>query len=1124
MSDYFGHQGGPIIISNHEMLSLQSTLYSHVCKRYKDKINSKSNNCIVEYIINYKGERNIITLVANKIKACRDTTENKSPKDIKVVANNLFLESINKDGTQKRSRTDGGGVNIVLNHKWTIDIDGEDSIDTCRHCIEWTYNLGSGTFDVVSANYRCNGVESSTFQQVDKSEVSNLSSASHLDKDAKKEFISNIPQEFIAGKSGNKITLTEEGDEILNIATLENSNFSFYAWFKQYCKDYGDNNPDKANRTIRLTAPSQLAVYCEYRDAFDVENSTAKPISLKEFYTAWNTSFSHVKINQFTGILGKCEDCAVIERHCLKKGDSFDNRRHATVLHAYHRGGYYGSSRAKYYSMIEEGRLNQSTMICLDVDIMDQAYFHFPFLGTQASMANTIDSGIIGVLEHHYGPHLYHFYDTIHKSSNLVCHVILDIIEKWKERNNGKYPTKIFLNIDGGGENANHVVLALLEHLVSKRIALEINYFRNPPGHTHGPLDGRFGNIKRAIRARGFIGTLDDLKNVLETEGLFMGTVSVTNLTAIMDYAAYFKPLTDPKFARMHKTELTQLVWWFQAVDVCDLFPSGVKVLYRAHAADQIIELKDREGSNPQTELSSKTGVDVLCTFVEWKPLARDQPYRNCDGMYILSKHPSQCNPEPVLKPLPFPDNFDPKNFKSVMSTISGYFKRDEDQCIISWWFKFFESAPKTKNVIDFCQRFLVPSPLPQAFCEEFIVERIAQTNFTWRNVELSAVNAEALVRADYLQFALNSVEWQFDSHQLWGQHYRPPRHTIFRNDRIRELHTDFKNWINGLQLEFKKAEVSSLYERQCLMSNQNATSYAFKNINTVTRLSLERHGHFYASFLTTFMDDDMVAAYTDIVQATSGSGTAISRYTRDNCQKQVLQSHIKEFIGGQQQTLSADIMNIFMDLFQLRDLKIKDAFKDPKTKEHCLKVFGSAKFCSCSFYSNMVRRNFIDCGFEVGAIQNFTKLFIPCRHDYSSGKFDWSLIVALLDDLNVTITHINPMDGLSEDAIATKEVNDVTNLSDTSLKVVYTYLKSVQPNFKIHHKVYCKKYNRCPLMSSIEDAEHLCSDTGLLLLINTSFIYNDCNIYIRVDKNVLEDFRLKFAQALIKGELNTFN
>ena len=1121
MSDYLG-PNGPSIVSNSDYMSLQSSLSLYSCKKYKDKMNAKSNNCIMNYIINYKGDNSIISLVINKIATCRNTTLNKSPEDKKVVANNLFLESIVKDN--KRHRSDGG---VSLTHKWNIELEGEDPIDACRHCIEWTYNLGSGAFDNVSHQYHNHGVESSTFQRVGKTDVGNLSSASNLNNDDLKAFKSNIPKEFVAGRSGNKITLTEDGDNILNIAKLENSHFQFSAWFERYCTDYGDHNPDKHDKTIKLTAPTKLAIYAEYVNDLKATSSTTKAITLKEFYNAWDNSFQHVKLREFSGILGKCEDCAVIERHCLKSGSSFDNRQHATVLHAYHRGGKYGSSRAKYYAMIEEGRLNRSTMICIDVDIMDQAYFNFPFLGTQDSMGNgnTIDSGIIGVLEHHYGPHLYHFYDTIHKSSNLVCHVILDVIEKWKERHNGKYPTKIFLNIDGGGENANHTVLALLEQLVSKRIALEINYFRNPPGHTHGPLDGRFGNIKRAIRASGFIGTLDDLQSLLEREGLFMGIVSVKNLTAIMDYAAYFDSLADDKFARMHKTELTQLVWWFQATEVCDLFPSGVKVLYRAHAADQIIELRDRQGSNAQTELSSKTGVDVCYTFVEWKPLAKDQPERGCDGMYILCKHPDNCNPQPALKPMPFPSSFDPMKFNTVMHAISKHFRKDcsDDQDIRMWWSKFFLSAPDTTDVMEYCERFLVPSPVSEVFCSDFTVERTDESSFTWRSVELTAVMAEALVKADYIQFALNSVEWQFDNHQLWGQQYRPPRHTIFRNDRVRSLHTDFKVWIQSLKLQFKKAELEKIYERQCLMSSQNPLSYASNNIKTLTKEALERFAHFYATFLTTFMCDDIHDKYRDIKSATSGSDTVTSTYTRGRERKKILQSHIKDFICGQQ-TLSPEIMNIFMDLFQLRDAKIKDAFTDMRTKEKCLQIFGSSKFCSCSFYTSMADGKFTECSSEVGAVQVFTKLFIPCRHDHGDGKFDWSLIVALVDDLNVTITHIDPMAGLSDDFIATKVINNVSSLSDDKLKVVYNYFKFVQPNFIIYHKVLCKRYHVCPLVSCTGDAEHLKNDTGLVLLVSTSFIYNDCNIYIRADQRVLEDARVKFAQALIKGELNTFN
>ena len=43
---------------------------------------------------------------------------------------------------------------------------------------------------------------------------------------------------------------------------------------------------------------------------------------------------------------------------------------------------------------------------------------------------------------------------TSPKSANIVIYAIDTVIEKWRERH-GYYPTKIYIQIDGGAENAN---------------------------------------------------------------------------------------------------------------------------------------------------------------------------------------------------------------------------------------------------------------------------------------------------------------------------------------------------------------------------------------------------------------------------------------------------------------------------------------------------------------------------------------------------------------------------------------------------------------------------------------------------------------------------------------------
>ena len=56
-----------------------------------------------------------------------------------------------------------------------------------------------------------------------------------------------------------------------------------------------------------------------------------------------------------------------------------------------------------------------------------------------------------------------------------------------------RFPRTIYLQIDGGSENANGVFLALVELLVIKGLARNIKVSRLKVGHTHEDIDGIFG-------------------------------------------------------------------------------------------------------------------------------------------------------------------------------------------------------------------------------------------------------------------------------------------------------------------------------------------------------------------------------------------------------------------------------------------------------------------------------------------------------------------------------------------------------------------------------------------------------------------------------------------------------
>jgi hypothetical protein len=67
---------------------------------------------------------------------------------------------------------------------------------------------------------------------------------------------------------------------------------------------------------------------------------------------------------------------------------------------------------------------------------------------------------------------------------------------------NNKLQDVIYLQIDGGSENANKVILAICELLIARGLTKRIVLTRLPGGHTHEDIDGRFGVIWRDLLQR----------------------------------------------------------------------------------------------------------------------------------------------------------------------------------------------------------------------------------------------------------------------------------------------------------------------------------------------------------------------------------------------------------------------------------------------------------------------------------------------------------------------------------------------------------------------------------------------------------------------------------------------
>lgn len=97
-------------------------------------------------------------------------------------------------------------------------------------------------------------------------------------------------------------------------------------------------------------------------------------------------------------------------------------------------------------------------VLSMIIDIMDAQNCQIPWMGSQDTFGEPLKQTFVGVKEHGYGMHVFPAVDTLRKSANLTIYIIDTIIEGWKNRH-GYYPKTIYIQLDGGSENANKYVL-----------------------------------------------------------------------------------------------------------------------------------------------------------------------------------------------------------------------------------------------------------------------------------------------------------------------------------------------------------------------------------------------------------------------------------------------------------------------------------------------------------------------------------------------------------------------------------------------------------------------------------------------------------------------------------------
>jgi hypothetical protein len=426
-------------------------------------------------------------------------------------------------------------------------------------------------------------------------------------------------------------------------------------------------------------------VYDEYRQYCLINNQ--KVYSESSFYRLWSQCFPYIHIRPHSALMGKCVICSKLDQATFSTNDE-SVKLEVYKLRALHKASIKDSKKVYYANQIDAEK-NKRLVYSLISDGMAQVHNELPNLGNRLHFDPTLDTHLQGTLAH--GDHLLFVrtFDNITKGANLAIHVFLMDLELLYKKN--KFlPKTVHFQIDGGSENVNRHTLGICEILVASRLIETLNVSRLPPGHTHEDIDAMFSIVSRHNRDK-FISCPSHHQSQIETAF----TNQVVDFRDVMVLPDYMKWLD----SACQKSELSaiknfakgdhgQLLWRFQAVDVCDDFPLGVKTQYRMYAIDTFWDIREAKELDLKNEYKPKCNFVAIATRNKWEPQ---------DGVYFMTKFPMV-----EITPVDFVDKCWEEVDKTVAKALVYFSCLPKGPEIIHDWKQFASKFPRTVSAADY--------------------------------------------------------------------------------------------------------------------------------------------------------------------------------------------------------------------------------------------------------------------------------------------------------------------------------------------------------------------------------------------------------------------------------------